>query len=135
MTFSTSDSRPIPVSYTHLDVYKRQLLLSQSQDTDRYYDPGYGYDYGYGPGRWVRIDDFLYLFFRILDMNQRYTFKIYFDRWYDDYYYRPDRFRDYHYRYYREAMRDWDRRLHLSEKQRRDMERYYDCLLYTSRCV
>lgn len=104
------------------------LLLSQSQDTDRYYDPGYGYDYGYGPGRWVRIDDFLYLFFRILDMNQRYTFKIYFDRWYDDYYYRPDRFRDYHYRYYREAMRDWDRRLHLSEKQRRDMERYYDDL-------
>jgi len=110
------------------------LLLSQAQDTDRYYDPGYGYDYGYGygygygPGRWIRIDDFLYLFFRILDMNQRYTFKIYFDRWYDDYYYRPDRFRDYHYRYYREAMRDWDRRLHLSEKQRRDMERYYDDL-------
>ncbi len=103
------------------------ILLSQAQDSDRYYDPGYGYDYGYGygSGRWIRIDDFLYLFFRILDMNQRYTFKIYFDRWYDDYYYRPDRFRDYHDRYYRETMRDWDRRLHLSEKQRRDMERYY----------
>ena len=26
------------------------LLLSQAQDTDRYYDPGYGYDYGYGYG-------------------------------------------------------------------------------------
>ena len=113
---------------TFLALFAFGLLLSQAQDTDRYYDPGYGYDYGYGPGRWVRMDDFLYLFFRILDMNQRYTFKIYFDRWYDDYYYRPDRFRDYHYRYYREAMRDWDRRLHLSEKQRRDMERYYDDL-------
>jgi len=103
------------------------ILLSQAQDGDRYYDPGYGYDYGYGygSGRWIRIDDFLYLFFRILDMNQRYTFRIYFDRWYDDYYYRPDRFRSDYDRYYRETMRDWDRRLHLSEKQRREMDRYY----------
>ncbi len=94
----------------------------QAQDNDRYYD--YDYGYGYGPGRWIRVDDFLYLFFRILDMNQRRTFTVYFDRWYDDYYYRRDYRRDYE-RYYWEMMRDWDRRLRLSEKQRRDMERYF----------
>ena len=100
------------------------ILISQAQDNDRYYNPGYGYDYGYGSGQWIRIDDFLYLFFRILDMNQRRTFTVYFDRWYDDYYFRRDHRRDYE-RNYWEMMRDWGRRLRLSEKQRRDMERYF----------
>lgn len=107
---------------TFLTLLTFGILLSQAQDNDRYYD--YGHGYGYGPDRWIRVDDFLYLFFRILDMNQRRTFTVYFDRWYDDYYYRRDYRRDYE-RYYWEMMRDWDRRLRLSEKQRRDMERYF----------
>jgi len=111
---------------TFLAILAFGLLVSQAQDNDRYYD--YDYGYGYGSGRWIRIDDFLYMFLRILDMNQRRTFTVYFDRWYDDYYYRRDYRRDYrrgYERYYWKMMRDWDRRLRLSEKQRRDMERYF----------
>ena len=100
------------------------ILLGQAQDNDRNYDYDYDYDYGYGQGQWIRVDDFLYLFSRILNMNQRRTFTVYFDRWYDDYYYRRDYRRDYEH-YHREMMRDWDRRLRLSEKQRRDMDRYF----------
>ena len=29
--------KPIPVSYTHLDVYKRQILYSQSQSSNELY--------------------------------------------------------------------------------------------------
>ncbi len=107
---------------TFLTLLTFGILLSQAQDNDRYYD--YGYGYGYGQGQWIRVDDFLYLFFSILNMNQRRTFTVYFDRWYDDYYYRRDYRRDYE-RYHWEMMRDWDRRLRLNEKQRRDMDRYF----------
>jgi hypothetical protein len=107
---------------TFLAILAFGLLVSQTQDNDRYYD--YDYGYGYGSGRWIRIDDFLYMFLRILDMNQRRTFTVYFDRWYDDNYYRRDYRRGYE-RHYWKIMRDWDRRLRLSEKQRRDMERYF----------
>ena len=105
---------------TFLTLLTFGILLSQAQDNDRYYD----YGYGYGQGQWIRVDDFLYLFFSILNMNQRRTFTVYFDRWYDDYYYRRDYRRDYE-RYHWEMMRDWDRRLRLNEKQRRDMDRYF----------
>jgi len=105
---------------TFLTLLTFGILLSQAQDNDRYYD----YGYGYGQGQWIRVDDFLYLFFNILNMNQRRTFTVYFDRWYDDYYYRRDYRRDYE-RYHWEMMRDWDRRLRLNEKQRRDMDRYF----------
>lgn len=92
------------------------VLIDQAQDTDRYYDYDYDYDYG------VRIDDFLYLFFRILDMNQRRIFTVYFDHWYDDrYYYRTDYSRD-HDSYRKELYREMEDRLRLSERQRREME-------------
>ena len=59
---------------------------------DGYYYGGYGYDM-------IQLEDFLYLFYQILNLNQRQTFRVYFDRWYDDSYYYPR----YHGRY------DWDR--------------------------
>ena len=59
---------------------------------DGYYYGGYGYDM-------IQLEDFLYLFYQILNLNQRQTFRVYFDRWYDNSYYYPR----YHGRY------DWDR--------------------------
>lgn len=99
------------------------IMLSRMQDDDRYYHDYYDY---------IRIDDFLYMFFRILDMNQRRTFRIYFDRWYDDRYYsRPYRHYDYNYdRYRRDALRELERKLRLNDLQRRRFDRelreYYD---------
>jgi len=92
------------------------LGLYMSDAGDRYVDDYYSM---------MRLDDFLYLFFRILDMNQRQTFTIHFDRWYDNrYIYRRDdrRFNDWD----RWGFpRDWDRRLKLDDRQRRDMERTF----------
>ena len=72
----------------------------------------------------MRLDDFLYLFFQILDLDQRRTFRIHFDRWYDNrYIYRRDDRRDYDRD--RWFPRDWDRRLRLDDRQRRDMDRVF----------
>lgn len=103
---------------TFLALLSIGILISQNQESDRYY---------YND---VRIDDFLYLFFRILDMNQRQTFRIYFDRWYDDrYYHRKDHYRDSD-RYRWELPRELENRLRLSEKQRREIERSFRDLYY-----
>ncbi|MGC9373022.1 MAG: hypothetical protein ACP5DY_06840 [Thermovirgaceae bacterium] len=97
------------------------ILMNRINDDD-YYSRSY-----------IRADDFLYYFFQILDLNQRYKFRIYFDRWYDDHYYRPNRDR-YKRRPDDRDWRDWsrelERRLKLSERQRERLERelrdYYD---------
>lgn len=99
---------------TFLALLALGLYFGQSQD-DYYYDDYY---------RMMRLDDFLYLFLRILDADQRQTFIIRFDRWYDDRYInrRYDwRDRDWE----RWVPRDWDRRLRLDDRQRRDMERVF----------
>jgi len=59
---------------------------------DGYYYDGYGYDM-------IQLEDFLYLFYQILNLDQRRTFRVHFDRWYDDCYYYP--------RYHGRV--DWDR--------------------------
>jgi len=98
---------------TFLALLALGLYFSQSQD-------GYYVDDYY---RMMRLDDFLYLFLRILDANQRQTFIVRFDRWYDDrYIYRRDDRRDDPYRWF---PKDWDRRLRLDDRQRRDMERVF----------
>lgn len=98
---------------TFLALVALGLYFSQSQD-------GYGDDDYY---RMMRLDDFLYLFLRILDENQRETFIIRFDRWYDDRYInRRYDWRDERYRWF---PKDWDRRLRLDDRQRRDMERVF----------
>lgn len=99
---------------TFLALLALGLYFSESQD--RYYD----YDYY----NMMRLDDFLYLFFRILDLDQRRTFSIHFDRWYDNrYIYRRDDRRDND--RYRWFPRDWDSRLKLDDRQRRDMDRVF----------
>jgi hypothetical protein len=97
---------------TFLALVALGLYISDAQD-------GY-YDYDYY--NMMRLDDFLYLFFRILDVNQRRTFTVHFDRWYDNrYIYRRYDRRDWD----RWFPRDWDRRLRLDDRQRRDMERVF----------
>jgi len=98
---------------TFLALLALGLYFSQSQDG--YWDSDYY--------RMMRLDDFLYLFMRILDADQRQTFILRFDRWYDDrYIYRRYDRRDDGYRW---LPRDWDRRLRLDDRQRRDMERVF----------
>lgn len=100
---------------TFLALLALGLYFSESQD-------GY-YDYDYY--NMMRLDDFLYLFFQILDLDQRRTFSVHFDRWYDNrYIYRRDDRRDYYDRD-RWFPRDWDSRLRLDDRQRRDMDRVF----------
>ncbi len=98
---------------TFLALVALGLYFSQSQDG--YWDSDYY--------RMMRLDDFLYLFMRILDADQRRTFIIRFDRWYDDRY--INRRYDWREERYRWLPRDWDRRLRLDDRQRRDMERVF----------
>lgn len=99
---------------TFLALLALGLYFSESQD--RYYTDDYY--------NMMRLDDFLYLFFRILDMDQRRTFSVHFDRWYDNrYLYRRDDRRDFD--WYRRLPGDWDRRLRLDDRQRKDMDRVF----------
>lgn len=96
---------------TFLTLLTIGVLISDAQDNDRYYDQG------------IRIDDFLYLFSRILDLNQRQTFRVYFDRWYDRrYYYNRDRRWD-NDRYRWELSREMEYKLRLSQMQREKIKR------------
>jgi len=112
---------------------------------DGYYYGGYGYDM-------IQLEDFLYLFYQILNLDQRRTFRVHFDRWYDDSYYYPryhgrtnwdrhddrdgrhndwDRYdnkrygdRDGRYNEWERFgfPRDMDRRLKLDDRQRKDFD-------------
>ncbi len=95
---------------TFLTILAFGTMISQARDDRGYYDQG------------IRIDDLLYLFYQILDMNQRYSFKIYFDRWYEDRFYRSTDYRVSD-RCQWDTCRDLESRLLLSEKQRLEMDR------------
>ncbi len=95
---------------TFLTILAFGAMVSQARDDRGYYDQG------------IRIDDLLYLFYQILDMDQRYCFKTCFDRWYEDRFYRSTDYRGSD-RYQWDTFKNLENRLRLSERQRLDMDR------------